>query len=276
MSDTPLPPPVAQPPTRLVVATANVNGLRAAARKGFLDWWRDCRADIVCLQEVRCRSEELPVEVTTIPGWHLRHECGPRAGHAGVAILTRQEPRRVVTELGGEQTGRYLELEVDTRRGPLTVVSVYVPTGEAGTPRQLHKEKFLGHLADRLAELRAEGREVTVCGDINIAHTEADLKNWRGNRTRAGFLPEERAWLDRLYGELGWVDVVRHLQPQQSGPYSWWSYRGRAFDNDAGWRIDVHISSPALAAAAVWARTDRADSYDTRWSDHAPVVVGYA
>jgi exodeoxyribonuclease-3 len=158
----------------------------------------------------------------------------------------------------------------------LTVVSVYVHKGEAGTAKQAEKFRFLDAVSARLAELTAHGRPVVVCGDLNIAHREVDLKNWKGNRDRAGFLPAERAWLDRLIGEGGgWVDVQRSLAGEGPGPYTWWSWRGKAFDNDAGWRIDYQLASPALAAHAVKAEVDRAPTYAERWSDHAPVVVEY-
>jgi exodeoxyribonuclease-3 len=117
---------------------------------------------------------------------------------------------------------------------------------------------------------------VLVCGDWNIAHREADLKNWKTNQKSSGFLPEERAWLSRVYGEAGYVDVVRELHPDVTGPYSWWSYRGKAFDNDSGWRIDYHVSTPGLAGRAVSAEVERAKSYGERWSDHAPVTVRYS
>lgn len=135
---------------------------------------------------------------------------------------------------------------------------------------------FLPYLVRRRCEVEAAGRDLVVCGDWNIAHREEDLKNWRGNRRSSGFLPEERAWLSRVFGEAGYVDVVRALHPGQAGPYSWWSYRGRAFDNDAGWRIDYQVATPGLAARAASARVERAASHDARWSDHAPVTVSYS
>jgi exodeoxyribonuclease-3 len=123
--------------------------------------------------------------------------------------------------------------------------------------------------------LAAPGRHVLLTGDLNVAHREADLKNWKGNLAKSGFLPRERAWFDHLLDDLGWVDVVRALAGEGPGPYTWWSWRGKAFDNDAGWRIDYQIASPALGALAVKAEVDRAPSYAERWSDHAPVVVQY-
>jgi exodeoxyribonuclease-3 len=166
--------------------------------------------------------------------------------------------------------GRYLE--VDTQGH--TVASLYIQTGEADTDRQLEKERFMAAPAARMAALRASGCDAVVCGDWNIAHTEADIKNWKGNVKKSGFLPSERQWLTELLGS-GWVDVVRAMHPDVAGPYSWWSWRGRAFDNDAGWRIDYHLATPGLAAKAVSARVERAAAYALRWSDHAPVTVEF-
>jgi exodeoxyribonuclease III len=259
----------------LTVATVNVNGIRAALRKGYLDWLLTRRPDVVCLQEVRASYDDLPAAVVEPDGYHATHAASDLKGRAGVAVLSRREPTRVRTGCGLEEfdkAGRYVEAWYDD----LVVASVYVPTGEADTARQEEKERFLAGLLDRLVTLReCAGREVLVAGDWNIAHREADLKNWKANRTKAGFLPTERAWFDRLYDEAGYVDVVRALEPEGPGPYTWWSYRGRAFDTDAGWRIDLQVSTPGLAARAVKAEVDRAPSYAQRWSDHAPVVVTY-
>jgi exodeoxyribonuclease-3 len=170
--------------------------------------------------------------------------------------------------------GRYLEVDLATAAGVTTVGSVYVQTGEADTPRQLEKERFMAALADRMAALMAGGRDAVICGDWNIAPAEVDIKAWKANVKKSGFLPSERAWVGALFG-AGWVDVVRQAHPDVAGPYSWWSWRGKAFDNDAGWRIDYQLASPNLAARAVSAGTERPAAYALRWSDHAPVTVEY-
>lgn len=267
----------------LTVTSVNVNGLRAAAKKGYLPWLAASEADVICLQEVRAEPEQLSEEVREPAGWHVRYEpaTAPGAkGRAGVAVLTRREPDAVRSGFGVAEfadSGRYLEVDLPG----LTVASLYLPSGQVGTERQEQKERFMAAFLPYLKELReraaADGREVLVCGDWNIAHEQADLRNWRGNVKNSGFLPEERAWLGRVLSpdDGGYVDVVRALHPDQEGPYSWWSYRGRAFDNDTGWRIDLQCGSPGIAASAVKAQVERAATHGERWSDHAPVTVTY-
>ncbi|CAM3800713.1 exodeoxyribonuclease III [Smaragdicoccus niigatensis] len=260
-------------PTPAIVSTINVNGVRAAARKGLLDWLASTEADFVCVQEVRATDADAQkaLEPAISAGWHFVHtECTDK-GRAGVGILSRRpaDAVRVGFEGDVDLSGRYLEADF----GGLTVASVYVPTGDAGTPRQDEKEQFLAALRTHM--LRNESQYV-VCGDWNVAHTELDIKAWKTNLKNSGFLPSERAWLDSVVGpNAPFVDVVRHLHPGTPGPYSWWSYRGRAFDNDAGWRIDCHFATPDRAHRAKDARVERADAYDQRWSDHAPVTVQY-
>jgi exodeoxyribonuclease-3 len=258
------------------VTTVNVNGLRAAAKKGYQQWLGATDADVVCLQEVRAEAHQLPDAVREPEGWHAVYAPAAARGRAGVALLTRREPERVRVGFGAaefEDAGRYVEADLPG----LTVASLYLPSGEVGTERQTEKERFMAAFLPYLRELRqraaGSGREVLVCGDWNIAHQEADLKNWRGNRKNSGFLPEERAWLSRVFdaSDGGYADVVRSLHPGVEGPYSWWSYRGRAFDNDSGWRIDLLAATPGLAARAVKAEVERAPSHAERWSDHAPV-----
>jgi exodeoxyribonuclease III len=260
----------------LTVSTVNVNGLRAAAKKGFLDWLGDTDADVVCAQEIRAEPEQLPANVRAPDGWHVVFAPGSVKGRSGVAIYSRREVEGSRTGFcSGEfdDSGRYVEIDLPD----VVVGSPYLPSGDVGTPRQDEKERFMKSFLPYLMELRARaeaaGREVLVCGDWNIAHREVDLKNWKGNRKSAGFLPEERAWLSQVFDEAGYVDVVRRQYPDGPGPYSWWSYRGKAFDNDSGWRIDLVVSSPGLADRATDAWVEKAPSYDQRWSDHAPVTA---
>ncbi|OKJ28040.1 exodeoxyribonuclease III [Streptomyces sp. CB01580] len=268
----------------LTVTTANVNGLRAAAKKGFVEWLAGTEADVICLQEVRAEPQQLPDEVRDPEGWHTVHAPAAAKGRAGVSLYTRRAPERVQIGFGGfgpaggeefDTSGRYVEVDLPG----VTVASLYLPSGEVGTERQEEKERFMAAFLPYLKDLKrraaADGLEVVVCGDWNIAHHEADLKNWRANKKNSGFLPEEREWLTRVFDEAEYVDVVRALHPDQEGPYSWWSYRGRAFDNDAGWRIDYQVATPGLAARAVKGWVERAETHPERWSDHAPVTVTY-
>ncbi|MEW1614721.1 MULTISPECIES: exodeoxyribonuclease III [unclassified Streptomyces] len=269
----------------LTVTSVNVNGLRAAAKKGFVEWLAGTEADVVCLQEVRAEPGQLAEEVRDPEGWHTVHAPAAAKGRAGVSLYARRAPERVQIGFGGfgvpgaeefDASGRYAEIDLPG----MTVASLYLPSGEVGTERQDEKERFMAvflpYLQGLQARAAADGREVVVCGDWNIAHQEADLKNWKANQRNSGFLPEERAWLTRVLDEAPYVDVVRQLHPDVAGPYSWWSYRGRAFDNDAGWRIDYQIATPGLAARAVKAWVERAAAHGERWSDHAPVTVVYA
>lgn len=262
----------------LTVSTVNVNGLRAAAKKGFVEWLADTTADVVACQEVRAEPEQLPASLREPAGWHTAHAPSAIKGRSGVSVYSRVEPESVRVGFGDaefEGSGRYLEAHLPG----LVIASLYLPSGDVGTSRQDEKERFMDSFLPYLNELRgkaeASGSEVLVVGDWNIAHAEIDLKNWRGNRKNSGFLPEERAWLSQVFDEAGYVDVHRKLEPDGPGPYTWWSYRGKAFDNDSGWRIDLVCATPGIAATATSAVVERAESYDKRWSDHAPLTVTF-
>lgn len=265
----------------LTVVTANVNGVRAAARRGGLGWLAAAGADVLCLQEVRASDEQLAavLEEAGLGHLHVAHTEAEAKGRAGVAVLTVAPHLGVRLGVGPEEfaaSGRWVEVDVETALGPVTVASTYVFTGEAtDEARQAEKYRFLDAVERRLAELGAAG-EAVVCGDLNVAHTEMDIKNWRGNRGKAGFLEGERAYLDRWRDELGWVDLGRALGGDGPGPYTWWSWRGRGFDTDGGWRIDYALATPGLAARAVKAEVGKAATYADRWSDHAPLTVTFA
>ena len=273
------------------IATVNVNGVRAAFRKGMSEWLDGRGVDILALQEVRASTEDL--EELLGPDWNILHDAATAKGRAGVALASRSSAEIHRVSLGAEDfdtAGRWLEADYKIGDKILTVVSTYVHSGEVDTPKQVEKFKFLEAMQVRLPELAQHSDYALVVGDLNVGHTELDIKNWKGNVKRAGFLPQERAYFDRFMGPagenvtgadgstgpgLGWVDVGREAAGQVPGPYTWWSWRGQAFDTDAGWRIDYHLATPALAAVASNYTVDRAESYDTRWSDHTPVVVDY-
>lgn len=261
----------------LTVASVNVNGIRAAVRRGLRPWLERTAPDVLTLQEVRADDETLRAALGD--GWHVAHREPAVDGHrgrAGVAVASRSP---LAADRGAPTTrfagaGRWVEADLPVHQGLLTVISTYVHTGENGTERQDEKHAFLDAAQARMLELAADGRFVLLTGDLNVAHHEVDLRNWKGNLTKSGFLPSERAYLTR-WTELGWTDVGRALGGEGPGPYTWWSWRGRAFDNDTGWRIDHQWASPALGPLARAHRVDRAPTYAERWSDHAPVVVTY-
>jgi exodeoxyribonuclease-3 len=270
-----------------VAITANVNGIRAAARRGGLDWLADAKADVICLQEVRATHDQVHEQLveSRLSGMHVSHSASASLGRNGVAILSREQPVAVREGLGERefaQQGRWIEVDLETSLGLVTVVSAYVHTGEAETPKQDEKFRFLDAMDRRLAALRRRASRdkghVLVTGDFNVAHAEVDIKNWKGNRDKAGFLPEERAYLDRWFGAPGgkpgpWSDLGRTLGGPGPGPYTWWSWRGRGFDTDGGWRIDYQIATSGLAARAREAVVGKAPTYAERWSDHAPLTV---
>lgn len=266
------------------IGSVNVNGIRAAHRKGMGEWLASREIDILALQEVRADGAtltKLVQDMTESTGetWHIHEHEAAQKGRAGVAILSTQAPVATRTGIGEghpEDDGRWIEADYELSDGStLTVVSVYVHSGEVGTEKQDHKMRFLQYMLDYLPQLAQRVDHVLVMGDLNVGHTELDIKNWKGNRKNSGFLPEERAYFDRFFGEAGYVDVARSLAGEVEGPYTWWSYRGKAFDNDTGWRIDYQMATPALAELASNAKVDRALDYSLRWSDHAPLVVDY-
>jgi exodeoxyribonuclease III len=268
----------------LTVITANVNGIRAAERRGGLDWLTAADPDVLCLQEVRATHEQLHevIAASGLRDWHVSHAPAPQLGRAGVAVLTREQPSAVRTDTGLEGMdglGRWIEVDVATEVGPLTVVSAYVHTGEADTPKQVEKYAFLDAMDTRLASLRRSASRrkghALVCGDLNVAHREVDIKNWRGNRGKAGFLEQEREYLDRWFAK-DWVDLGRAHGGSGPGPYTWWSWRGKGFDTDGGWRIDYAVATPGLAGRCTAAVVGKASTYAERWSDHAPLTVTFA
>jgi exodeoxyribonuclease-3 len=252
------------------IVTLNVNGLRSAAAKGLFRWLARCTPDVVCLQEVKAHEGDIPEALRAARQFHAHFHCAQKKGYAGTALYAARKPRAVRCGFGAPEfdgEGRYIEAEFPH----VTVISVYFPSGSAGPERQASKYRFLDAFFPHLAQLAASGREVILCGDVNIAHREIDLKNWRGNRRNSGFLPEERAWLSRVFAEQGWVDVFRRLDPRPE-QYTWWSNRGQAWAKNVGWRIDYQIATPGIAARARHAAIYKS----RRFSDHAPLSIEYA
>jgi exodeoxyribonuclease-3 len=251
------------------IITANLNGIRAAARKGFFPWMKRQRADVICLQETKAQEHQLDDRVFRPRGYHVYFHDAEKKGYSGVAIYSRQAPDRIVEGIGWpefDREGRYIQADF----GPLSVVSFYMPSGTSGEIRQGVKIEFMGRFLDYLKKLRRKRRQYIICGDWNIAHKAIDLRNWRSNQKNSGFLPEERAWMDQLFGPAGFVDAFRQVNTKE-GEYTWWSNRGRAWEKNVGWRIDYQVITPGLAERVIAARVYR----NRRFSDHAPLIIDY-
>lgn len=292
----------------LRIASVNVNGIRAAVRNGMHTWLDAAEVDVLTLQEVRADDEHL---AEAFPGWSIVHDKATARGRSGVAVVSRTPAITSRTAFGADDfdsAGRWIEADFELGGTPLTVVSAYVHTGEADTPKQVEKWRFLDAMGERMTQLGADGALALITGDLNVGHRPLDIRNWKGNVKKAGYLARERAYFDRFVGAagelvagqegigrgmvgelsdtrpyvaenggrgLGWIDVGRAAHGDVDGPFTWWSMRGKAFDNDTGWRIDYHLATPPLAARATGYTVVRAASYAERWSDHAPVVVDY-
>jgi len=253
----------------LKVITCNTNGIRAAQRKGFFEWLDKQDADVVCIQETKAQIHQLDPALFEPSGYYCFYNDAERPGYSGTALFSRNKPKKIVTSLGWEPVdseGRYLQADFDG----LSVISLYVPSGSSGDAAQARKEIFMTHFYEHLRTLRRKRREFIICADWNICHKEIDLKNWRSNQKNSGFLPHERAWLDRVFEELGWVDAFREVnsEPDQ---YTWWSNRGQAWAKNVGWRLDYMLVTPGLAESAT-----STDIYrEERFSDHAPLTIDF-
>ena len=256
------------------LTSLNLNGIRSATSKGLQAWVDKSRPDCICVQEVKAQAPDVAGRFEELAGLKGYFHFAEKKGYSGVAIYTRHEPSDVVVGWDGgefDAEGRYVELRFDTPQRKFSIISSYFPSGSSGEERQQAKFRFLAGIDPHLVALKKK-REFILCGDVNIAHHEKDLKNWKGNLKNSGFLPEERAWMTRLLSEVGLVDVYRHLKPETTdASYTWWSNRGQAYAKNVGWRIDYHLATPAMAALA---RTESIYK-EEKFSDHAPLTVGY-
>jgi exodeoxyribonuclease-3 len=255
------------------LVTLNLNGIRSAADKGFVAWAEQAGADCMGVQEVKAQADVITGRFDRIAGLQGHFHLAEKKGYSGVGLYTRKTPSNVITGFGDPEfdaEGRYVEARFDTPRRRFSVISCYFPSGSSSEERQQAKFRFLERFRPHVLRLKAE-REFVLVGDINIAHRPIDLKNWRSNQKNSGFLPEERAWLDDLFGTVGLVDVFRRLSdaPEQ---YTWWSNRGQAWAKNVGWRLDYHIATPAIAETA----RRQSIHLDPRFSDHAPLTIDYA
>ena len=261
------------------IITANLNGIRSAANKGFFDWLQTTQADVICLQELKAQAGDMTAEMlTALPNgmpasnsYYGYFHYAEKKGYSGVGIYSKAKPDAVIEGLGIsdiDAEGRYIEAQF----GNLSVISLYLPSGSSGEERQAFKFNVLARILPHLEALKASGRDVVVCGDINIAHQEIDLKNYKGNKNNSGFLPEERAWLSDLYNRVGWLDVYRFLHPASTDDcYTWWSNRGAAYEKNVGWRLDYQIATPELAKKSIQSTIYK----QKRFSDHAPLIIDY-
>lgn len=264
------------------IISLNLNGIRSATNKGLYAWLQIQDADIVCMQEVKAQAADMTAEMLNPPGYYGFFHYAEKKGYSGVGIYSKIKPDAVIEGLSHpshghaegsmadiDSEGRYIECQF----GNLSVVSLYLPSGSSGEERQMFKFSVMARFLPHLQALVASGREVVICGDWNIAHKEADLKNWKGNKKNSGFLPEERDWLTVLFEQIGWVDVYRKLHPDTTDEcYTWWSNRGQAWAKNVGWRIDYQIATPCIASKAVAAHIYKTE----RFSDHAPLVIDYS
>lgn len=256
------------------LTSLNLNGIRSATSKGLEPWLVKTAPDCICVQEVKAQSQDVLGRFDTLADLRGYFHFAQKKGYSGVGVYTRHEPSEIVVGYGSAEfdvEGRYVELRFDTPAAKRSIVSCYFPSGSSGEDRQQAKFRFLAEFYPHLIRLKAE-REFILCGDVNIAHQEIDLKNWKGNRKNSGFLPEERAWITEVFDRLGFVDVYRKLYPDHTGEaYTWWSNRGQAYAKNVGWRLDYHLATESLAQGARSVQIYKGEKF----SDHAPITVEY-
>ena len=256
------------------LTSLNLNGIRSATTKGVEAWIAQTMPDCICVQEVKAQAADVAGKFEALAGLKGHFQFAEKKGYSGVGIYTRHEPSDVVIGFDGgefDAEGRYVELRFDTPQHKRSVISSYFPSGSSGPERQEAKYRFLAVMSPHLMALK-QARDFVVCSDVNIAHQQADLKNWKSNQKNSGFLPEERAWMTQLTTEGGLVDVYRRLQPDTTDAcYTWWSNRGQAYAKNVGWRLDYHLATPAVAEKA---RTESIYK-DQKFSDHAPITIAY-
>jgi exodeoxyribonuclease-3 len=256
------------------LSSLNLNGIRSATSKGLEAWLGQIQPDCICVQEIKARAEDVAGRFEALAGLKGYFHFAQKKGYAGVGVYSRHEPSDVRIGYGSPEfdaEGRYVELRFDTPANKFSLLSCYFPSGSSGEERQQAKFRFLDEFYPHLVQLKAE-RDFILCGDVNIAHKEIDLKNWKSNQKNSGFLPEERAWMTRLLDEAGMVDVYRQLQPTATDTaYTWWSNRGQAYAKNVGWRLDYHLATPALAALASSVSIYKGEKF----SDHAPITIEY-
>ena len=256
------------------LTSLNLNGIRSATSKGLEPWLQALAPDCICVQEVKAQADDIAGKFESLADMKGYFHFAQKKGYSGVGVYTRHAPSDIIVGYGSPEfdtEGRYVELRFDTPKQKRSIISAYFPSGSSGEERQQAKFRFLAEFYEHLAALKSQ-REFVLCGDINIAHQEIDLKNFKGNKKNSGFLPEERAWMSKLLSEAGMVDVYRQLEPTATdAAYTWWSNRGQAYAKNVGWRLDYHLATPALAAGA----KTNAVYKEVKFSDHAPLTITY-
>ncbi len=251
------------------VISANLNGIRAAEKKGFFRWLSRQRADVVCIQETKAQEHQLHPEVFYPKQFHCYYFDAEKKGYSGVAIYCRREPDKLSTGLGwahADTEGRYIQADF----GKLSVASLYLPSGSSSEERHANKLNFMDRLYTEMQAMRRKRRDYIICGDWNTVHKEIDIKNFKGNQKNSGCTPQEREWMEKVLTKGGWVDAFREVDPRPE-QYTWWSNRGQAWAKNVGWRIDYQITTPGLKE-----KVTRASIYkDQRFSDHAPLIIDY-
>ncbi len=256
------------------LSSINLNGSRSATTKGLEPWLAKVSPDCICVQEIKAQAADVQGRFEALAGLRGYFHFAQKKGYSGVGVYTRHEPSDVRVGYGSHEfdaEGRYVELRFDTPGARRSIISCYFPSGSSGEERQQAKFRFLDEFYPHLAQLKGE-REFILCGDVNVAHQQIDLKNWRSNQKNSGFLPEERAWMSKLLNEGGLIDVYRHLHPTATDEaYTWWSNRGQAYAKNVGWRLDYHLATEALAQGARSVEIYKGEKF----SDHAPVTIEY-
>lgn len=251
------------------IVSANLNGVRSALKKGFLEWLQKEQHDVICIQETKAHIQDIPEEIKSLDGYHTFWHSAEKKGYSGVGLITKEKPLHIQEGIGiaeFDKEGRFLRADYND----FSIISLYLPSGGSGEERQTIKYQFMSALLEQMRTMSKENREIIICGDWNIAHKTIDLANWRGNLDHSGFLPEERNWLTNLFENEGWVDVFRTLNNNPK-EYTWWAHWGKAWEKDIGWRIDYHISTQNIAKKAIKTHIYK----EERFSDHAPLIIEY-
>tara|TARA_B100001013_G_scaffold336236_1_gene255342 strand:+ start:518 stop:1285 length:768 start_codon:yes stop_codon:yes gene_type:complete len=251
------------------ILTLNVCGIRASQKKGLFRWLSKQKVDFICLQEVRATNEQISFSEFDLKGYKRYMSEAEKKGYSGVCVYCKEKPASVSKSFGSkifEKEGRFIELKFKK----LNIVSVYFPSGSSGEHRQLLKYKFMSKFESYLKKIKSSKQATIICGDWNIAHKEIDIRNWKSNQKNSGFLPEERQWLDKIINKHGFVDTFRTINKLPDN-YTWWSNRGRAWDNNVGWRIDYQMLSPGNNIKTIDAKIYKKE----RFSDHSPLIMSY-